>query len=108
MLERQGFCLRFYEDYPYVRDGHELVRALALPHPAGWAAELVVLQEPHVAAKCEAIACHASQIPVFFGDVAHMIQAVRSHMALVAGSAGFGERFWRSGCLATPRPQGAH
>jgi len=95
-LQRCGFGLAFYEDYPHVQDGHGLVRALALPHAGGWVAELSELQDSHVLAKCKAIACHESQIPVLFGDGEEMIRSVRSYMDLTGGSAGYAERFWKS------------
>ena len=95
-LEQRGFAFCFYEDYPYVEQGHPLVSALARPGGRGWMAELRLVQEPHVTLKCEAIACYRSQIPVLFGDAEAMVCRVREHMILVGGGAGYAERFWVS------------
>jgi len=100
-LEKRDCFLLFYEDYPYVEEGHMLVRALTLPQPWGWSADVQLLPESCVSAKCEAIACYQSQIAILFGDLEGMRRRVRSYMSLPGGAAGYGERFWKS-CPAPP------
>ncbi|HUW13107.1 MAG TPA: PIG-L family deacetylase [Anaerolineae bacterium] len=95
-LEQRGCGVLFYEDFPYAEDGHMLVRALTMPEPPGWSADVRLLPESCVAAKCEAIACYQSQIAILFGDLEGMNRRVRSYMRLVGGAEGHGERFWKS------------
>ena len=101
-LQRRGFSLRFYEDFPYVEDGHALVGALARPDGYAWMAELRWAQEQHVAVKCEAIACYRSQMPNLFGDTEAMARRVRAYMTLVGGER-YAERFWTGKPCSSPK-----
>jgi len=104
-LQHNGLAVLFYEDFPYVEDGHSLVAALARADDRGlgWrAADLLHSEPEHVALKCQAIAAYSSQIAVLFGDAAQMNERVLAYMTRVGGERP-AERFWQAmSCASAP------
>jgi LmbE family N-acetylglucosaminyl deacetylase len=99
---RQNFTLKFYTDYPYMRDAHKIDEALAdvakirgvgakllAPLQAEW----VLLSEADLLAKIDGIATYRSQISTFWDDEAHMRADVRQFFRDGAGNPA--ERFWQ-------------
>jgi len=106
-LMRQGCDVRFYEDYPYAGDAEAIGRALA-PWPRGcWSVEAFYLNEAALAAKGDAVACHASQISTFWPDVDAMRRALRAQ-ALAVGEGRYAERLWRLDPRCLPRDFTTH
>lgn len=89
ILRAQGWCLRFYEDYPYVETESALSAALAARGADRWQPVVTPLDEDDLAAKIEAIACYDSQLGVLFGGAEAMDDRVRGYVARVGG-----ERLW--------------
>lgn len=85
----------FYEDYPYAAKPGALEARLR--HLSGLGLPL----EPRsisisdlLGVKIAAITRYKSQLPILFGSNDAMPQAVRAYAQLVAGDAGYAERFW--------------
>jgi len=91
ILKAQGWCLKFYEDYPYVEAEGALSAALVARGADRWQPVVTPLDENNLAAKIEAIACYASQLGVLFGGAGAMAARVRGYVARVGG-----ERLWES------------
>ena len=78
----------FYEDFPYVLRWRALAKALG--RQADWAPDVLALEEPAVAAKLEAIAAYATQVPSLFPGAGRLEKDVRTWARKVGG-----ERIWR-------------
>ncbi len=91
ILRAQGWCLQFYEDYPYVEKEGALSAALAARGAKDWQPVVTPLDEDNLAAKIEAIACYDSQLGVLFGGAELMADRVRGYVAQTGG-----ERLWQS------------
>jgi LmbE family N-acetylglucosaminyl deacetylase len=93
-LEPKGAQVLYYEDYPYVEDGHALVSALARPGSTGWRSELSRVNQEDVERKCQGIACHQSQLAPLFGSGENMRRMVSKYAGRVGEPDGPAERFW--------------
>lgn len=93
LVERDRLEVVWYEDYPYAED-QEAVRREVAQFPLGaLQPQTVRLAEEDLAAKCDAIACYRSQIPIFWQDEADMRRHVLDHAARMGG--GFAaEQYW--------------
>jgi LmbE family N-acetylglucosaminyl deacetylase len=107
-----ALAIFFYEEYPYSSEAREIDRSHAgqKKRLAGQAAvqaaqatlhtplksEVLAISEAALQTKIDAIACYASQISTFWGDLAEMAHSVRNYAAEVGRSAGipYGERLW--------------
>lgn len=90
-LERQGWSVRYYEDYPYAEDPHALKEALG-EHL--WHAELVELTQQDLHAKQKAVLSYRSQLSTFWSDEATCRRALEHHSRRTAGGVGLAERYW--------------
>lgn len=94
-LQRQGWAVEFYEDYPYVQSAGGGAGSLAgtLAALSGdWTPALEMLGEDDLQAKVEGIAAYASQLPMLFGG-APMAGRVREY-ACAVGDGRPAERVW--------------
>lgn len=78
-LQAKGHDVRFYQDYPYLRQ-HEAVDE-ALSHFGAMQAYPIVLSEAAVQAKIAAMAAYASQISTFWANEVAMNAEVRQTFA---------------------------
>ena len=111
---RQGYRVRFYEEYPYAdRDPANLAKALtettptllkqgpwsasllkSKAHPALWHSTTVSFSEHALALKIRAIAAYQTQLEVLFGGAEEMAQRVQAYAAQV-GQGSLAERYWQ-------------
>lgn len=80
--------LRYYEDYPYVRDDGALAAVISAEQ-AGWQPEVIRLRQADVAARVEAIGAFNSQLSTFFNGRADLEQQILAYTTSVGG-----ERIW--------------
>lgn len=87
-----ALAIRFYEEYPYVRQRQAVQTALtALPNRE-FTIETQMLTGDDIAAKIRAIACHQSQINTFWEDRSAMEYDVRETFSI--GDGMYAERYW--------------
>jgi len=96
--ENPSLALKFYEEYPYIRDIMAAQRALdilaAIAPDLQLEREIVELREGDVQAKVKAIACYQTQISSFWPDLGAMEQDVRQTLTRT-GDGLPAERYWR-------------
>jgi LmbE family N-acetylglucosaminyl deacetylase len=101
-LQRAGYAVRYYEDYPYAEDSRQLEQALLawdsppLPY-------LQLLGEESMTAKVAAISLYRSQIDNLFGCLSSMPTRVITYALMLGAGRGYAERYWEEGtfCPAT-------
>lgn len=87
--ERSGRSLCYYPDYPYVlKNAPELERLRAL----GWESVQYPVSEAGLKAWTDSVACHASQISTFWGNLDEMRTAIQDYTQALGGG-----RLWRPG-----------
>jgi LmbE family N-acetylglucosaminyl deacetylase len=93
VLQRQGYDVMWYEDFPYaLQKAAYQHRLAALAHLQ---ATIVSLSEAALLAKIEAFSYYRSQIPMLFTSYANMPVEFIAYAKAVGGTqAAFGERFW--------------
>ena len=84
-LSGAGWAVRFYEDYPYVRD-YQLAR-----HEAGWQPETVPID---IAAKLRAACAYTSQLRGLGGTPTVLEERLRAFATSVNGGS-VSERYWQ-------------
>ncbi len=96
LVERDGVDVAWYEDYPYAEDQDAVRRAVAQSPLPDLRPQVVHLSEEDMAAKCDAVACYRSQIPIFWQDEEDMRRHIRQH-ALRMGGGVPAEQYWVRG-----------
>jgi hypothetical protein len=92
-LEAFGYCVTYYEDYPYA-EHHEKVAA-ALSRWESPAQDLkIVLSEQDLAAKTTAIQNYESQLQVLFGGASAVPGRVRAYAEAVGADECLSERYY--------------
>jgi LmbE family N-acetylglucosaminyl deacetylase len=105
-LNRQGWKIAFYEDYPYAdpysrfaaqgRDYASLTATLTARQKANLQPRLCVFSEADLQAKIDSISAYASQVEVLFGSKIQMENNLRRY-ALFVGQGSLAERIWVPG-----------
>lgn len=93
LAERDGLEVAWYEDYPYAEDQDAVRQAVAQSPMGALRPQTVRLAEEDLAAKCDAIACYRSQIPIFWRDEDDMRAHVRAHALRMGGDCP-AEQYW--------------
>ena len=92
-LETSGYCVTYYEDYPYAE--HQEQVQMALSRWETPAQELqVVLSEQDLAAKTAAIQLYGSQLEVLFGGEQAVPGRVKSYSLVVGAGRCSAERYY--------------
>jgi hypothetical protein len=98
-LQRLGYRLAYYEDYPYAdpfyagRYTHSLADTLAAQQAVNLTPRLIPLTEADFAAKIDSVRAYGSQLQILFDTETHMAERLRAF----AGHTGNGqpaERVW--------------
>jgi LmbE family N-acetylglucosaminyl deacetylase len=101
-LQRQGYAVAFYEDYPYADPNyppfgsdnpHGLQATLAAQQLDGLLPQIRRLSEADLKAKIESIRAYTSQLPILFDSDKTMIAQVRNYV-LHVGKGKPAERIW--------------
>jgi LmbE family N-acetylglucosaminyl deacetylase len=105
-LRQQGWCVVYYEDYPYtdlesrfvaLRPGHYTLEVvLAEQQAERLQAQLCFLAAENLQAKIESIRAYASQLTALFGD-APLLEEQVQRFALWVGQGKLAERLWVPG-----------
>lgn len=100
MMQRSGYEVRYYEDYPYiVRDPAGLETSLASLAARGrWQADAVPLGLPDLQRKVDAVLAYPSQLGVLFpgdGPIRQRVTAALHAHAQQTGQGKLAERLWR-------------
>ena len=101
ILQRHGFDVLYYEDYPYVaRDPEGFERSLGgQAERSRWKKQLALLSPAALQGKIEAVLAYPSQLGVLFpgaGDVRQRVSAALHGQAEQTGQGRLAERLWRS------------
>jgi len=97
ILRRDGYEVRFFEDYPYSAGAGELESTLRDAPGNNWSSKLELLSSGDMEAKIEAISRYGSQLGILFGGSNEMrIQTLEFFSSLGSGG-GYAERYWQLG-----------
>lgn len=102
-LQRAGYVVRYYEDYPYIIREETALQARLGKRLERWQAEVIALDKEAMRVKVEAVSAYRSQLGVLFGsggrghlaDVAPAMEAFGRQVAQDANIELFAERLWR-------------
>lgn len=93
-LQRRGYQLAFYEDYPYAELPGAVEAALARRPGGDWRHSCVSLDVADVAAKVSSLGYYRSQMGVLFGGAEAMPGRVWSFAGTRSSSVCLAERLW--------------
>jgi LmbE family N-acetylglucosaminyl deacetylase len=93
-LQRRGYQVAFYEDYPYAEEPGAVEVALALSRDSDWQCSNASLDEVNLAAKVAALGYYRSQMGVLFGGAEAMPSRVWSFSSTRSVSACLSEQLW--------------
>jgi LmbE family N-acetylglucosaminyl deacetylase len=93
-LQRHGYSVQYYEDYPYAESSTNLAEALS-----GWAVppapNVHMLDGKDLQAKISAIRLYSSQLSILFGDETSMATRLISYALSTGAGQGYGEKYWQ-------------
>ncbi len=92
-LSAAGYCVTYYEDYPYAEHPEEVAAALSRWDTPSQS-YAVTLSEQELGAKSAAILKYESQLAVLFGGATAVSERVRSYAEVVGAGRGLAERYY--------------
>jgi LmbE family N-acetylglucosaminyl deacetylase len=92
-LSGMGYCVWYYEDYPYAENPEKLGLALRRLN-SSLEPRVVSLSEQDLGAKAEAIRLYRSQVQVLFDGGLSVLSRVQTYSLSVGGGKAHNERYW--------------
>ena len=97
ILRRDGYEVRFFEDYPYSAGAGELEGALRDAPGSNWSSKLEMLSSEDMEAKIAAISRYTSQLDLLFGGLTEMRRKTIEFFSSLGTGGGYAERYWQLG-----------
>jgi len=93
-LQRMGYRVAFYEDYPYAERPGARETAVAAAGGASWSSQVIPLEPGDVTAKAAALGYYRSQLGDLFGCAEAMPSRVWAFAVSCSPDAALAERLW--------------